>query len=914
MRRVFRLIAGTRAVEREVDDEIAFHLEMRARKLVEQGLSPEAAEREALRQFGDLRAVRERCVSTDHARERMVRRTNYLAELRQDVLQAFRVLRNNPAFALTVVFMLAVGIGANTAIFTLVDAVLLRTLPVRDPEELVTIGDPSRTTSFSYSTNAQSSLISYPLYRDLRADTSVLHGLLASGLAIRTNVIVDSTETEPDRARGRFVSGNYFETLGIHAVMGRTFDASADEAIGASPEVVIGYSYWQRRFRGDRSVVGRVIRVNDNPMTVVGVAPASFPGEIVGAVTDVWMPVTMIDAINLNSHVLDDRNAHFLLLMGRRRAGVSLAATRDAVTAQVRRILGEHLNKDTSPEDIKTLEVLVSDGSRGFSRVRATFGTPLLTLMAGVGVLLLIVCANVANLLLARSVARAREMTVRVAIGAGRLRIVRQLLTEALVLAFLGAAGGLVLAWYGSRLLVALTAGGSQSIPLVVRLDLPVLGFTMLMSILAVTVFGLAPALSASRVDLASAMRSHARSVTTGGGVRRGMRFSLGQLLIAGQVALSLVLLVGSALLVRSLQQIQAVDTGLDRDHLLIVILDKAARSYSQERSAVLTRELTERIARVPGVAAVSYSENGIFSGNESANSLQVTGFVARTAEDSSANYDHVGPGYVHAIGGRLLRGREFDDRDIRGADKVAMINRSMARHYFGEESPLGQYLRFDDSVAVRIVGELDDVRDHTLDGTPRRRFYLPYLQPMYGDPWGLVFEVRTTGDPAQMQLAVREAIRAVDPLLPIDSARPLSELMARSIQAEHVLAQVSSGFGLLALVLASLGLYGVLTYAITRRTGEIGLRVALGAQRGTVMRMVLRDALRLVAAGALIGAPLAIGGAQLLRNQLHGIDAVDPVAVSVALSVLLVSALAAAAIPALRAARVDPLTALREE
>lgn len=913
MRRVFRLMGGARAVEREVDDEIAFHLEMRARKLMEQGHSPESAQREALRQFGDLRAVRERCVTTDRERERTVRRTNYLNELRQDVWQAMRVLRHNPGFAVIVILMLALGIGANTAIFTLVDAVLLRTLPVRDPHELVTIGDPSRTSSFSYSTSPQTSLISYPLYQELRADTSVVHGLVASGLAMRTNVLVDSTDEEPDRARGRFVSGNYFSTLGIGAVAGRTLDAAADAAIGGAPEVTISYAYWQRRFHGDRSAVGRVIRINGNPMTIVGVTPESFTGEIVGAPIDIWLPVTMMDVLNPNSHVLEDRNAHFLLLIGRRRAGVSLAAAREAITTQVRRRFGEHLNKDTSPEDVRTLHVYVSDGSRGLSRVRATFGAPLLTLMAGVGVLLLIVCANVANLLLARSVARAREMTVRVAIGAGRFRIVRQLMTEALVLALLGAAGGLALAWYGSRLLLTLASSGPDAMPIAV-LDLPVLGFTVLASVLAVALFGLAPSLSASRIDLASAMRSHARSVTGSGLGRRGRRFSLGQLLIAGQVALSLVLLVGSALLVRSLQQIQRVDTGLDRDHLLIVILDKMARGYTGERTANLTRELTDRIARIPGVQAVSFSENGIFSGSESATSVQVAGFVARTAEDSTANYDHVGPGYVRAIGGHLLQGREFGPEDVAGSERVAMINQSMAAHYFGAGSPLGRYLRFDDSIAVRIVGVVGDIRDHSLDGSPTRRFYLPYQQPMYEEPGALVLAVRTSGDPALAQLPVRAAVRAADPLLSVENARPLSVLIARSIQAERVLARVSSGFGFLALLLASLGLYGVLTYAITRRTGEIGLRVALGAQRSAVVRMVLSDALRLVAVGGVFGVPLAIGGARLLSSQLHGIEAIDPVAMTVALSILLASALAAAMIPALRASKVEPLTALREE
>ena len=914
MRRVFRLDAGRRVVEREVDDELAFHLEMRARKLMERGLPPDEAHREALRQFGDLEAVRASCVTTDHERERMIKRVNFLAELRQDFAQALRVLRNNPAFAVTVILMLALGIGANTAIFTLVDAVLLRTLPVRNAKELVVVGDPARTSSLMFSDAPQTSLLSYPIYKDLRDNNAIVSGLFATGRSDRLDVQVERSGGELEHPRGRFVSGNYFQVLGVPAALGRTFDGSEDQAIGGAPVVTISHAYWMSRFNGDRAVIGRPVMINGATFTIIGVTPPTFTGEIVGTSIDVWIPITMRDVLSPNARILDEPRAHWLLLMGRRAPGVSLAAARDGFTTLVRRFVGAHLPSGVSPEDIRTLPVFVSDGSRGVSRVRATYALPLLTLMVGVGLLLLIVCANVANLLLARSVARAREMTVRVAIGAGRFRIVRQLLTEAFVLAMLGAAAGLALAWYGSQVLVALASGGGSAIPIGVRLDLPVLVFTVLASVLAVALFGLAPALSASRVDLASAMRAHARSVSGSGGARRARRLPLGQFLIAGQVALSLVLLVGAGLLVRSLQQIERTDTGLDRDHLLIVDLDKTARGYSGARTANLVREIGERLSRLPGAAAVSYSENGIFSGTESMVSMQVTGYTPRTADDSVAYYDRVGPAYVHAIGGRLLQGREFGPEDTDKSERVAMINETMSRHYFGGESPLGRFIRFDDSVAVRIVGVVADIRDHSLDGAPARRFYLPYVQFAIGEPGGLRFEIRSTGDPAPLALRAREAIRGVDPLLPIDSVDPLSTLMAQSIREERLLAKVSSGFGLLALLLAAMGLYGVLSYAVSRRTGEIGLRVALGAQRSTVVRMVLHDAIRVVILGVVLGAPLAFAGARLLRNQLHGIEMIDPVALGVALSSLAITGVIAALIPALRASRVTPLTALREE
>lgn len=914
MKRVFRLGPGHVDVEREVDDELAFHIEMRIQKLIALGVSESDARREAMRQFGDLDRVRSTLVSNDYERERAMRRSNYFEELSQDLWQALRMLRHNAGFAITVVLMLALGIGANTGIFTLVDAVLLRKLPVRAPEELVIIGDPARSSSFSYDTGPASRLLSYPLFTEMRENTSLVSGMFATGRADGVDVQLEkNSSAEPTHPRSRFVSGTYFHVLGVGAQLGRVMDGSEDRSIGGAPVVVISDSYWKRGLGADPSIVGREITINGGGYTIIGVTPAGFEGEIVGQPTEMWIPLSMKDVLSPNRRVLDSREAQWLLVFARRKPNVSFAATQAGFTSLVRRLEGQHTYQGTTPDDIAKLRVMVSEGARGASHVRSTFAVPLMTLFAGVGLLLLIVCANVANLLLARSVARQREMTVRVAIGAGRFRLVRQLLTESLVLALLGAVGGLVLAYYASHLLLFLAGGGTKAIPVTLHLDLRVLAFTALAVLTSVALFGLVPALNASRVDLASTMRANARSVTSSLASGARAHRSAGAWLIAGQVALSFVLLVGAGLLVRSLQQLQNTDPGLDRDHLLIVEVDPTARGYTGERYLTYVRELSTRLAQLPGVQGVTFSENGIFSGTESSQTLQVGSFIARTSDDSVSNYDRVGPAYISTIGGTLVQGRDITTQDVAGSDRVALVNQSFARHYFGDRSALGEFLHFDDSIAVRIVGVVADTRDHRLDGEPVRRFYLAAFQNVIGEIESVRFEVRTAGNPALAVNAIREAIRSVDPNVRIDSVDPLVTLMRQSIREELLLARLSSAFGILALVLASFGLYGVLTYAVTRRTGEIGLRVALGAQQSTVVRMIVRDALVLVVIGLIVGAPLSYVGGHLLNGQLHGIGRIDPYATGIALVVLIVAAVVAALIPALRASRVTPLTALRE-
>ena len=921
MRRVFRLpFTGTRLV-REIDDELAFHLEQRTARLVARGWTIDAARAEALRHFGDLETVRASCMSLDQQRERAMQRADFLTGLRQDLSYAVRTLRRNAVVSAVIVIALATGIGANTAIFTLVDAVLVRTLPVAHPEQLVAIGNPSRVSSLSQGA-PRVDILSYPLYRALRDQNHVFSGVLASGRVDRLDLRVPdangATGAQAEHPRGRFVSGNYFAVLGVRATVGRVFDASADAAPGTGTVATISYGYWTRRFHNDPDVVGRTVLINGTRFAIVGVAPPEFTGEIVGIETDLWIPATMHDVLLPTARMLDDRSSDWLLAMGRLSPGVTLAQAQENVRTVLKRDIVTNNPPALAAAFLgQTQTYYVSSGARGFSRVRATFEAPLVTLMIGVALLLCIICANVANLLLARAVARGREMAVRLALGANRWRLMRQLLTESTVLALVSAGFGLLLAVWGSRLLLA--AAGSSPHSLDIGIDGTVLGFTIAVSVLAVGLFGVVPALRASRVDLAATMRAGAGAVTGSALARRGQRAPLGRLLIGGQVALSMVLLVGSALLVRSLRNVQTTEVGLDRDHLIVVDVDIRARAYGAIRLGNVVHELSARIGVIPGVAAVTYSENGIFSGTESETTIEVPGFAVRNVSDTLVAYDHVGPNYLQAIGGRLVAGRDLQPADEGRPTRVAVVNEAAAKFYFPNESAVGRYFHVNDSIAVQIVGVAANTRDHSLTGPVVPRLFFPYAntdtQPgQIGVPGTLRVEVRTAGDPASLVQPIRRAVTAVDPLLPIDGIDPLRTTMIDSIRSQSLLARLATAFGVLALSLAAVGLYGVMTYAITRRTGEMGLRVALGAQQGDVMRLILFDAVRLVAAGVVVGLPLALLSARLLRAQLHGVGTNDPTSIAVAIVVLTASALGAALIPALRASRVPPLVALRAE
>jgi predicted permease len=916
--RTFRLEGGPARVERDVDEEIEFHIEMRTRRLIEAGLDPASARTQALSRFGNVSAVRDECLDIDFKRERAMQRANHLEDLRQDAGYALRTLVQNKGFTAIVLLILALGIGANTAMFTLVDALLLRTLPVPHAEQLVTIGDPTRTGSLSEG-SPRADLASYPLYADVRAQNHSLSGLYASGRTGRLDVFIDRDSTgsmrsgtKAEHARGRFVSGNYFSVLELQASLGRTFAPDEDRVPGDDPVVVISHDYWQRRFAGDRSAIGRTILVNGTPLTIVGVGPAGFTGDIVGQPIEMWMPLMMQPSVMPHAEWMNDRGISWLLMMGRLKPGISIEQARSDITGVMKQSLLTNAKGDVIgavQRDLRDNPIRVEPGARGFSYYRSAYSSSLLTLMAAVGLVLLIACANIANLLLARASTRGREMSVRMALGAGRLRLVQQLLTESVILAVVGGALGLLVAYWGSATLLHL-AGGSSPIPLVAHIDDRVLLFTALLSLITAVFFGLVPALRATRVELATALRSQGRGVA--GTQGRPGRLALGKLLVIAQVALSLLLLVGTGMLVRSMQKLQGADLGMARDELVIAEVDAQSAGYSGARLVALIRDVTARAERVPGVKAASFSENGIFSGTESGTTLQVEGYTARADSDTLVAYDDVGPGYFRVIGAHLLQGRDFDARDNETGPKVAVINETAADFFFPDGAAIGRHLTTD-STSWEIVGVVADVEEQGVREPPSRRVYFPMVQ-MSDTPGRFRLELRTSGDPARLVVPIRRALQDADPSLVVLDVDPLNSLIGDSISRDRMVAQVVTFFGALALVLAALGLYGVMAYATVRRTSEFGLRMALGAQPSDVTRLMLREALLLALGGVIIGLPVALVATRLLESQLFEVAVLDVPSIVLAVVVLSISAAVAGLLPAVRASRVPPLEALRAE
>jgi predicted permease len=894
-----------------MDEEMRLHLAMEEEDLVRGGASPDAARRDALRSFGGVERFKEE--------GRDARGVRWLEDLGQDLRYGLRALVQQKGFTAVVLLILALGIGANAATFTLIDALVLRALPVPHPDELVTIGDPSRTGSLSQG-SPRTSLASYPVYADLRDQNRVLTGLYANGRTGRLDVVIPGEGAggtaggpEAEHPRGRLVSENFFAVLQVPAHLGRTFSPDEGPVPGGDPVAVLSYAYWQRRFGGARGAVGRVISINGTPVTIVGVAAKGFSGDIVGQPTEIWLPLMMQPAIMSHSPWLDDRSSSWLLLMGRLAPGVTVERARAELAALDARSILDHATADQATQlrrYVREDPAPVGPGAQGFSYYRSAYAQSLFTIMAAVGLVLLLVCANVANLTLARAAARGREMGVRMALGAGRARLVRQLLTESLVLALAGGALGLVVAQWGSAVLLRLASTGPNPIPLDVRLDGRVLAFTAALALFTSVVFGLAPALGATRVELATTLRAQARAV--GGAALAPGRLALGKLLVVAQVGLSVILLVGTGMLVRSLERLNGADLGLDRDRLVIAWVDGGRSGYAGARLIALMRDLIERARRVPGVATATVSHNGIFSGTESGTRLQVEGFIARADSDTSVAYDDVGPGYFHTIGARLTRGRDFEERDAEKAPKVAIVNETMARFFFPAGDAVGRHIT-DWGGAWTIVGVVADINEQNLHDQPRRRFYVPTFQ-VPDPPDQFYLEVRASGDPAPLVVPIRRALAAGDPSLAVLGVDRLTNLIASSISHDRLVAHVVSIFGLLAMVLAALGLYGVMAYGATRRTNEFGLRIALGAEPRDVMRLVLREALALTVAGLAIGLPAALAATRLLGGQVFGIGPLDLPSFGLAVAVLGLSAGLAAAIPALRASHVSPLEALRVE
>jgi len=892
-------------VEAELAAELRFHLDQQIEENIAAGMSPEEARHAAHRVFGGVAQIQERC--------REMRGNRWLEQLFQDLGYALRTFRRSPAFTLVAVLSLALGIGANTAIFGLINALLLRELPVQEPSRLAAVGDPTRVGSMSTG-NVRNDLMSWPLYRDIRDQSHVFTDVLASGRTGKLVVGVDSGSTQEETVRGRFVSGNYFSVLGVPAFRGRTFTAQEDRASGSAPFVVISHAYWQRRFAGEPRTIGRTITLNKQPFTIIGVAPPGFFGDIVGTATDAWIPLSMQPQVVRGRDYHDRWDVSWLLLLGRLRPGVSLEQARAEVNVLFPRILKERTGSGISADQLPSadrMQVEVTSGAAGFSYLRRELAQPLFILMAMVALVLMVACANVANLLLERSMARQKEIAVRLALGAGRARLIRQLLTESVLLAGFGGALGVLFAFWAGRALLRLFGGAGSVAAIDLRPDLPILAFTAAVAILTGVLFGLAPALRATRVELAPTLKESARSVA---GQGSGGRWPLGKLLVVTQFALSLLLVVGAGLFVRTLRNLERLDLGYPRDGLLLMNVDPLAAGYEGARLESSPRDLVDRLRAIPGVSAAAFSDNGIFSGTESSTTLRIEGFAAPADGNPSINYDVVGAGYFATVGIPILLGRDVGPDDGPGAPGVAVINEAMAEKYFAGASPLGRRLVLEGppEVQYQVVGVARNARDHELRGPVPPRAYLS-LQRYADLESDFNVEIRTR-EPAAMVDPIRQAMRAYDPDLPMRDLEPLTTMIDDTIVNERIIARLSAVFGLVALLLAAIGLYGVISYTIARRINEIGIRMALGARRERVLWMVLRETLLLALVGIAIGVPAALGASRAVADRLFGLSAADPATLAVAVGVLLLVALCAGLVPGSRATRVDPVQLLRYE
>ena len=901
-----RALFSRASVEQELDDELRLHVEREAEKYERQGMRPEEALRRARLEFGGVEQTKEA--------SRDIRGTAWLESIVRDLRYAMRSLKSRPAFTLTVIATLALGIGANTAIFTLVDALVLRPLPVPHPEQLVIVSDPAAVNDDWVSSPPITDYVSFLLYRDVRARNSAFTDMYASGASGSLDVKIGAgTDATVEQPRARFVTGDFFSVLGVPAYAGRTFTAAEDETPGQDPVVVLTYDYWQRRFSGSRAAIGSVMRVNDVAVTIVGVTPPDFRGDIVGEPLDFWLPMMMDPAIQPHMNFLNDRAWSWLVMMGRLKPGVTLEAARQEVSTIEANAIREHLSgRDLAEfeQDLKVTPIHVVSGARGFSERRAEYGTALWVLMAAVGLVILVVCANVSSLMLARTVARGREMTVRMTLGAGRGRLMQQMLVEGAVLATVSSVLGLFAATWGTRVLLA-TVSASSPIAIDTTPNMRVLAFTAAMTLASVLLFGLLPAFRATQVNLATSLRSQGRNLM--GAARVGVgRIPFGRVLVVAQIALSMLLLIGGGLLARSMQQLLHSDIGVDRDHVVAVRVRTARSQYVGARLAQFRRDLADRVGRLPGVDAAAFADHGLFSGGTSTRRVDVSGFSPQADSESQVFLDRVGPNFFHAIGARLIRGRDIDGQDLDAGPPAVVINETMAKRYFGTRDPLGGTVRTD-SVTYTIVGVVRDFQSADVRTISHREMYVAFTDPNIGGGGQAKLSVHVRGDPSRFVEPIRRAVEEVGPTLPT-FVDPVNDLVRGTVSVDVLLVQVTMFFCIVTLVLAALGLYGVTAYSTSQRTSEFGLRAALGAEPGELTRMVLGEAGRVAIMGVVIGVPAGLAATRLIRAQLFGVGTIDVPSLSIAIVVLAATAVVASYLPARRAARVGPLEALRLE
>jgi putative ABC transport system permease protein len=833
--------------------------------------------------------------------------------LLQDLRYALRQLRKSPGFATVAIVTLALGIGANTAIFSLLDQALLRSLPVRDVDRLAVLKYDGSNTGRIQSRTDGKFYFSYPMYRDLRDRNSVFSGLIATDW---TQVGVQ-WHNQPDLVAAELVSGNYFDVLGLQPALGRLFVAADDLVPDANPVVVLGFSYWQRRFGADPGILNQSILVNGHPFTVIGVAPPGFHSVVMGDTPDVFAPMMMKSEVMPMIKDLEDRRSSWLNIIGKLKPEISREQAEAGIGPLWSSIRSDELKEIKGVSEkfrdrfVTKSHLLVLDGARGFSPLRGDVQTPLLIVMGMVALVALMACANVGSLLLVRASGRIREMSVRYALGAKRKRVILQLLVEGLLLGGAGGLLGMLLAPQVSGLLIKMIwSDWTGDLPFSARPDLRIMLFNCALALFATLLFSLAPAAQFWRPDLAPSLKQHGMTARSS-----SLRFR--RISVALQIGMSLMLLVGAGLFVRTLQNLRSVNAGFASDHLLTFQIDPRMAGYEPARTFALYQRIVETLKRLPGVRSVAATNDPELANNNETGNVTIAGYTQNTDEDMNVEQPNVSADYFSTLQIPLVAGRAFTEQDTAASQKVAIVNESFARHFFGDpQQALGHNLGNgggkDVKTDIAIVGVTKDAKHTSLREPVMRTVFVPYLQ--VPEPHAMAFYLRTWQQPEGAESTIRGAMQALDSNLVLDSFRTMSEEIDNNLTAERVVALLASGFGVLAALMAAVGLYGILAYSTSQRTSEIGIRMALGATRASVVKMVLLEVLWLAGISIAVALPMSLMLMRVVRSQLYGISSNDPLTLSAMTLLVILVALLSAMLPARRAARVEPMEALRYE
>jgi predicted permease len=834
-----------------------------------------------------------------------------MGNLLADLKFALRTLRRSPLFTSIAILSLALGIGANTAIFTLMDQLLLRVLPIKDPGTLVMLYQEGP----HMGSNSGQRMHSYPLYQDFQTKAEPFADVICRR-SVEASLSVDN---QTERVDAELVSGTYFTALGVKPAIGRLFNSAEDDQVySGHPVVVLSHEYWATRFAGDPKVVGQKILVNNYPMTIVGVSGAGFIGLDPARAPQIRVPILMKPIIMpaQNWIQMDNRRARWVQVFARLKPGYTPESAQSTLQVMFTQIRNYEMTLPAAKDWSQYMRdqfikgtIHVERAAAGYSQLRNNFSTALIVLMCMVGLVLLIACANVANLLIARAVARQKEIAVRLSVGASRGQLVRQLLVESVVLSVMGAVCGVFLAIWITRVLISLIPAEGNPLLLKSEPDLRILLFTLALTFVTSLIFGLVPALKASRPDLWTTLKDAVGSISGPGG---SVRLRKG--LVSVQVALSFLLLFGAGLFVRSLQNLKGTNTGFrEIDSIVKFRVAPALNGYQNERAMQFYTDLQANIGALPGVKAASYASNQLLAGGTSDSTMSVDGHQATDGEDMQAFMNWLSRGYFEAMGIPLLEGRDFERREMIRDSKVAIVNRKFAEHFFKDKSPIGRRLGWGGGPGTKLDIEIIGMVENSLYDGPRGGIRRQVFMPYYGNG-SAAFYVRASGSPDSLPAALRGEVKKLDASMPVFQMQTLEQQLDDTLLTERLIAMLSAGFGALATLLASIGLYGVMAFVVARRTKEIGVRMALGARPRSVVWLVMREVLLLVGIGLAVGVPAAIALGRFVSTQLYGIQARDPWVAGVAIILLVVVASLAGLLPARRASRIDPLVALRYE